>query len=84
MDNNTMSLVDMKSGQSGRVVSIAGGGTRLNKLHSLGVTEGMDITKVSSQWMKGPVTIKCRGTEIALGYGIARDVGVSVQEGGKR
>ena len=84
MGKEHVSLVNMKPGQTGVVSTVNGGPQRRGKLHSLGITEGMQIMKVSSQWLKGPVTVRCRGTEVALGYGIARDLIVSIGKEGEK
>ena len=48
----------------------------------MGIRAGKEITKVSEQWMRGPVLIRHGNTQVALGFGMARRVMVSVSEHG--
>ncbi len=73
-----VSLNDMKTGQKGVVNTIQGGMGLLNRLGNLGVRPGVEITKVSSQFMRGPVTIKVGNTQIALGFGMAARIMVKI------
>ena len=73
------SLVDMKTGQNGKVVKIAGGRELERKLQSLGIRVGGEIKKVSSVFKHGPVTVQAAGAHVAIGYGKALRVFVDVQ-----
>ncbi len=73
-----VSLNDMKTGQKGVVNTIQGGMGLLSRLGNLGVRPGVGITKVSSQFMRGPVTIKVGNTQIALGFGMATRIMVKI------
>lgn len=73
-----VSLNDMKTGQKGVVNTIQGGMGLLSRLGNLGVRHGVEITKVSSQFMRGPVTIKVGNTQIALGFGMAARIMVKI------
>ena len=53
-----VTLRQMQSGQSGKVVQIQGGFGLVNRLSALGIRPGKRITKVSSMLMRGPVTIQ--------------------------
>jgi len=64
----------MNKGERGVVHKILGGLGVTRRLEALGVRPGTPITKVSSQLMKGPITIQLGNTQIALGFGIARKV----------
>ncbi len=46
------------------------------RLHSLGLTEGRIVRKVSGQLFKGPVVIRVHGTELALGHAMAGHIRV--------
>ena len=64
----------MDTGESGVVHKILGGHGVTRRMEALGVRPGVPITKVSSQLMRGPITIQLGNTQIALGFGIARKV----------
>ncbi len=69
-----VTLRQMQSGQSGKVVQIQGGFGLVNRLSALGIRPGKRITKVSSMLMRGPVTIKSGNTQVALGFGMANKI----------
>jgi ferrous iron transport protein A len=64
----------MESGQSGKVVEIQGGQGIINRLNALGVRTGKRVAKVSSMFMRGPVTLQIGNAQIAIGYGMARRI----------
>ena len=76
-----ISLAEMKMGQSGVVVGIAGGMGAMRRLQALGIRVGKRIIKQSAMVMRGPITVKVDGTVIGLGYGIASKVIVDVSTG---
>ena len=67
-------LTQMKAGQNGKIVSMHGGRGMRAKLEALGIRPGVEITKISGQIMRGPVTVKVGNTQIAIGFGMARRV----------
>lgn len=69
-----VTLRQMQSGQSGKVVQIQGGFGLVNRLSALGIRPGKRITKVSSMLMRGPVTIQAGNTQVALGFGMANKI----------
>ena len=71
-------LTQMKAGQRGKVVSMQGGRGMVAKLETLGIRYGVEITKISSQFMRGPVIVRVGNTQIAIGFGMARRVMVAV------
>jgi len=73
-DVKIVTLRQMQSGQSGKVVEIQGGHGLVNRLNALGVRPGKKITKVSSMLMRGPVTIQSGNTRIAVGFGMANKI----------
>ena len=73
-------LIKMKSGQSGMVVSLAGGRNFVMRLQNLGIRPGKRITKVSGHFWCGPVTVQVGGMNAALGFGMAAKVMVEVEE----
>jgi ferrous iron transport protein A len=73
-DTKHMTLARMQRGQSGTVVQIQGGRGLVNRLNALGVFPGKRITKISSMFMRGPVTIEVDRVEVAIGFGMANKV----------
>jgi ferrous iron transport protein A len=64
----------MHSGQTGRVVQIHGGHGLVNRLSALGIRPGKRITKISSMFMRGPVTIQVDRSQVAIGFGMAAKI----------
>jgi ferrous iron transport protein A len=73
-------LTQLKEGESGLVIEIQGGYGLNHRLESLGIRVGKKLTKVSSQFAKGPVTLKVGNTQVALGFGIAEEIIVRAKE----
>jgi len=73
-----LSLDRMHAGQTGKVLRVDGGYGFKKKLEALGIRPGTEITKVSSQIMRGPVIVRVGMTQIAIGYGMARRVVVEI------
>ncbi|MCJ7458599.1 MAG: ferrous iron transport protein A [candidate division Zixibacteria bacterium] len=73
-------LTQLKEGESGLVMEIQGGYGLHRRLESLGIRVGKRVTKVSSQLMRGPVTLRVDNSQIALGYGLAKKIIVKIQE----
>jgi len=73
-DGKQISLSRMKIGQSGIVVQIQGGRGLTNRLSALGIRPGQRITKVSSMFMRGPVTIQVGNAQVAIGFGMANRI----------
>ena len=71
---NRVSLAQMRAGQRGKIVEINGGYGLARKLDALGIRVGKEVTKVSAQWMRGPVLLRQDNTQAALGFGMASKV----------
>ncbi len=67
-------LTQVKTNQKVKVAEITGGGQLRDKLMSLGIYTGIEITKLSHFMMKGPVTIKSGRSVLALGHGMAAKI----------
>jgi ferrous iron transport protein A len=67
-------LTQLEEGETGVVVDIQGGWGLVRRLDSLGIRMGKKVTKVSSQLMRGPVTVKIDNSQIAIGFGMARKI----------
>ncbi len=74
-----ISLIDMKTGETGTVVEIFGGRGVLNRLGALGIRQGVKVTKVSAAFARGPVVLRVYGTQTALGFGVSYKIIVDVE-----
>jgi ferrous iron transport protein A len=68
----------MEAGQSGLVVEVQGGQGMINRLSALGIRPGKRITKVSSMFMRGPVTVQVGNGRVAIGFGMAKRIVVNL------
>jgi len=75
---NKISLAQMSAGQSGAIINIHGGHGIRRKLDAMGMRRGVKITKVSAQIMQGPVIVRVGSAQIALGFGMARNILIAV------
>jgi len=73
-DGKQIPLSQIEAGQSGRVVQIQGGHGMIDRLSALGIRPGKKVTKVSSMFMRGPVTIQIGSAQIAIGFGMAKRI----------
>jgi len=71
-------LTKLDEGESGHIVKILGGHNTEQKLSALGIRTGKKIKKITSMFLKGPVTISVGSTKIALGHGMANKITVEV------
>jgi len=71
----------MNKGQKGRVVAIRGGRGKILRLAEMGITPGEEV--ILLQKSLGPVIIKVKDTNLALGKGLAESILVEVGENGK-
>ena len=76
-DNQT-TVARMRAGQAGVVVQVLGGHGLTRRLQVLGIRPGKRITKVSSMFARGPVTIQVDNTQVALGFGMADKIVVDL------
>ena len=74
-----LDLTQLKSGQKGVVVEIQGGAGFIRRLESMGIRQGKTITKVSSQFLRGPQTLKVGNLQVAVGFGMARKILIEVE-----
>jgi ferrous iron transport protein A len=67
-------LTQLEEGESGVVVDICGGDGLVRRLESLGIRVGKEVTKVSSQLMRGPITVRINNSQVAIGFGMAKKI----------
>jgi ferrous iron transport protein A len=78
-DEKYVPLSRMEAGQSGIVFQIQGGQGMINRLGALGIRPGKRVTKVSSMFMRGPVTIQVGNARVAIGFGMAKRITVEME-----
>lgn len=75
-----VSLTEIETGKEGVVREIDGGKGLLARLSTLGIRPGVEIKKLSSQVMRGPVVIKVGRAQVAIGFGMAKRILVEIKE----
>jgi ferrous iron transport protein A len=68
-----MDLTLVKEGKY-RIIGIQGGYNLLKKLEKIGIREGVEIVKITSEFATGPVVIQVGNTELAIGHGMAKKI----------
>jgi len=69
-----LTLVEMETGQIGTVVEVLGGGRLARRLDGLGIRPGRKVRKTSATLFRGPVMLRVGGTQVALGFGMAKKI----------
>lgn len=75
-----ISLVQMKIKQKAKIIEINPGSSLQNRLRSMGLVEGKEITKLSQFALRGPIAVKIGHTVLALGYGMASKIIVEIND----
>ena len=73
-------LTQLKPDQTGTIVELCGGQGFIKRICALGIKEGKEIQKVSSQVWQGPITVKVGSFQAAIGFGMAKKIIVEVEE----
>ena len=73
-------LIDMKNGQSGKIVELLGGYGLIRRLQTMGIRPGVSIIKISTSFARGPIVIQIGNNQTALGRGISYKILVEVEE----
>ncbi len=72
-----LTLDKMKKGATGRVVDVIGGHGAVAKLSAQGIVRGMVVEK-TGELRGGPVLLRVRGAQVAVGRGLAKRVLIEV------
>jgi len=80
LESNSLSLVNLKERNRGRVVSIRGNHKVIRRLLDMGITPNATIKIIKIAPLGGPVEISVRGSNLALGRSIASNVFVELIE----
>ncbi|MBM4248810.1 MAG: metal-dependent transcriptional regulator [Euryarchaeota archaeon] len=67
-------LTSMQPGRTARVLFVRGGRAVVKRLCDLGLTPGTQVRLLRSAPMRGPVEVRVRGCDLAIGRGIALKV----------
>jgi Fe2+ transport system protein FeoA len=67
-------LVDLNIGEKGRIKDIRGGRMAIQRLYDLGLTIGTVVAIKNKAIFGGPVELLVRGSDLALGRGIAAKI----------
>ena len=78
--NRLLPLAQMVAGQSGQVLEISGGRGLVRRLDAMGIRPGKPITKLSSAFFHGPITLRVDHTTLAIGFGMAKKILVEVED----
>lgn len=73
-----LTLSQMDAGQTGLVIQVAGGFGLIRRLEALGIRPGKKVTKISSMFFRGPVTLRIDNAQVAIGFGMANRIIVEV------
>lgn len=73
-------LNQMEKGESGLIIEIQGGYGFTRRMESMNIRVGKQITKLSTIFRRGPITIRLDNTQLALGFGMANKIFVEVQD----
>ena len=71
-------LTQLNQGQTAVIINIRGGYGLSRRLETMGIKPGVMITKVSSQLMRGPITLRVGNSQIAIGFGMAKKIIVNI------
>ncbi len=71
--SHQLTLADLKSGESGVIITLEAGKHLNARLSTLGFTPGVEI-HMSHNYGHGPIVVKVRDTRIALGRGEAKTI----------
>jgi len=74
-----IALLNLKPNHKGKVLEILGGAGLQNRLMSMGLYIGKEVTKISYIGLRGPVVIKVGRTVLALGHGMAAKIIVETE-----
>jgi len=73
-------ITDLEEGKASKVIEIIGGRGIHQKLDAFGIRVGVQVKKVSSLMLRGPVVITVGNTQIAIGRGMAQKIIVGFEK----
>jgi len=78
-ENDKTILTDLADGQTGVIVSVAGGKKAAKRLADLGLAPGTEIEVLRKAWFSGPVQIAICGSKLVIGRGLASKIVVELK-----
>lgn len=72
-------MIQMKENQKGKVVEVCSRTTLANRLQSMGIYKGREITKLSHFALNGPIAIKVGRATLALGRAMAGKIILEIE-----
>jgi len=78
-EKNKLTLTDLDNGQTGNIVSIAGGKMASKRLADLGLTPGIEIRVLRKALFSGPIVIEACGSKLVIGRGLASKILVELK-----
>ena len=72
--SDEITLAEIEPGKKGFVSRLAGGRNFIRKLGAMGILPGITVFKISEQPLQGPVIIRVKSAELAIGYGMAQKI----------
>ena len=76
---NKKSLTELEDGQTGIIVSVAGGRMLTKRLADLGLNSGTEIKIIRRSLFSGPVQVEVAGSRLVLGRGLASKIMVELK-----
>ena len=80
-EHGATKLTSVRAGMRGVVVTVGGGHGLRHRLSLLGVRPGVELQKVSSLFLRGPVVVQVGGRQVAIGHGMAERIAIRVIDG---
>ena len=74
------SLIDMRTGQIGRVSAVLAGRGLCSRLDAMQIIPGTMLRKISGSFLRGPVTVQVGNARVALGFGMAAKVMLEIDD----
>ncbi len=73
-DRKAVSLATLFPGERAKIVALGHGIGRQRHFRTMGLMEGKIVEIIATQPARGPVVINVEGTQIAIGWGMARHI----------
>lgn len=67
-------IIECRNGETVRITRIEAGKGAASHLNHLGLNVGNVVTVSRRSNLRGPIVVKYRGTDIAIGHGIAQKI----------
>jgi len=74
-------LSNLKPGEEGVVAFVRGGTKACQRLLDMGLTRGTNVRVLNAAPFQGPIEVQVRGTNLALGRGLAGQVFIEIKDG---